>query len=125
MLRHIRMAIMKTTQICTDTCNDHSEDIFMQIYNLSFQIIITASWLFSLVFISPMFLGMKVTNGICVDTWTGLECFPKVMTSAVNVVVFGPLLLMVALYSRVVYTLWFKSNDGNQISNQQKVNVLT
>ncbi|XP_015760047.1 PREDICTED: pyroglutamylated RFamide peptide receptor-like [Acropora digitifera] len=84
------------------------------------KIIITASWLFSLVFISPMFLGMKVTNGICVDTWTGLEWFPKVMTSAVNVVVFGPLLVMVALYSRVVYTLWFKSNDGNQISNQQK-----
>ena len=96
-----------------------------KIYNLSFQIIITASWLFSLVFISPMFLGMKVTNGICVDTWTGLEWFPKVMTSAVNDVVFGPLLVMVALYSRVVYTLWFKSNDGNQISNQQKVNVLT
>ncbi|XP_074627153.1 pyroglutamylated RF-amide peptide receptor-like [Acropora palmata] len=84
------------------------------------KIIITASWLFSLVFISPMFLGMKVTNGICVDTWTGLEWIPKVMTSAVNVVVFGPLLVMVALYSRVVHTLWFKSNDGNQISNQQK-----
>lgn len=28
------MAIMKTTQICTDICNDHSEDIFMQ--NLQF-----------------------------------------------------------------------------------------
>lgn len=84
------------------------------------KIIITASWLFSLVFISPMFLGMEVTNGICVDTWTGLEWIPKVMTSAVNVVVFGPLMVMVALYSRVVYTLWFKSNDGNQISNQQK-----
>ena len=72
----------------------------------------------------PDVLGMKVTNGICVDTWTRLEWIPKVMTSAVNVVVFGPLLVMVALYSRVVYDLWFKSNDENQISNQQKVNVL-
>ena len=30
MLRHIRMAIKKTTQICTDICNGHSEDLFMQ-----------------------------------------------------------------------------------------------
>ena len=120
-LRHIRITMKKTTQICTDICNDHS----CKLYNLSFQIIITASWLFSFVFISPMFLGMKVTNGICVDTWTGLEWIPKVMTAAVNVVIFGPLLVMVALYSRMVYTLWFKSNDGNQISNQQRVNVLT
>ena len=44
-----------------------------------------------------MFLGIKVTNGICVDTRAGLEWIPKVMISAVNVVVFGPLLVMVAL----------------------------
>ena len=31
--------------------------------------------------------------------------------------------MMVGLYSRVVYTLWFKRNDDNQLTHQQKVSV--
>ncbi|XP_022806135.1 melanopsin-like [Stylophora pistillata] len=87
------------------------------------KIIMISSWLFSLVFSNSMFLGMKVTNGIYVDTWTGFQWIPKVMTLAVDVVVFGPLLVMVELYSRVVHTLWSKSDNGNQVSNQLKVTL--
>ena len=47
------------------------------------------------------------------------------MTLAVDVVVFGPLLVMAVLYSRVVHTLWFKKSDGNHDSNQQKVTFMT
>lgn len=32
-----------------------------------------------------------------------------------------PLALMVGLYSRIVHTLWFKRNDNNQLTHQQKV----
>ena len=33
------------------------------------------------------------------------------------------LTLMIVLYSRVVYTLWFKRDDDNQLSHQQRVSV--
>ena len=36
---------------------------------------------------------------------------------------FFPLLLMLVLYSRVVYTLWVKRNDDSTLDDQQKVIV--
>ena len=33
------------------------------------------------------------------------------------------LIMMVGLYSRVVYTLWFKHDDDNQLTSQQRVSV--
>ena len=39
------------------------------------------------------------------------------------VIVLLPLALMVGLYARVVYTLWFKLNDDNQLTHQQKVSL--
>ena len=33
--------------------------------------------------------------------------------------------LMVVLYSRVVYTLWFKQDNDNQLTYQQKVSGFT
>ena len=33
------------------------------------------------------------------------------------------LVMMVVLYSRVVYTLWFKQDDDNQLTSQQRVSV--
>lgn len=39
------------------------------------------------------------------------------------VVVFLPLVLMIGLYSRVVYALWFK-HDDSQLDHQQMVRVL-
>lgn len=35
-----------------------------------------------------------------------------------------PVLLMAALYSRVVYTLWFKRDGNNETNNLQQVNKL-
>ncbi len=40
-----------------------------------------------------------------------------------NLVTAVALLVMVVLYSRVVYTLWFKQNEGNQLTHQQIVSV--
>ncbi len=52
------------------------------------------------------------------DDWMG-----KAYSVAWLVVVYFSLLLMVGLYSRTVYTLWFKRNDDNQLTNQQKVSL--
>ena len=69
-----------------------------------------------------MFLSMKVTRNVCVDTWSE-DWMSKAYTLAWDVVVFVPLALMVGLYSRVVYTLWFKRDDDNQPNHQQRVSV--
>lgn len=34
-----------------------------------------------------------------------------------------PLMLMVGSYSRVVYNLWFKRNDDNELTYQQQVSI--
>ena len=56
----------------------------------------------------------------CVDTIPE-NWMPDAITVTVDCVVLLPLALMVALYSRVVYTLWFKRNDDNQLNQQQRV----
>ena len=63
---------------------------------------------------------MKVKDDICYDEWPE-DWTPKAFTSFVNTQVSVALLLMVTLYSRVVYTLWIKRNDVNQVTVQQKV----
>lgn len=35
-----------------------------------------------------------------------------------------PLIVMTGLYSRVIYTLWFKRNDDNEPAFQQKVGII-
>ena len=49
---------------------------------------------------------------------------PKAYNLAWDVTVVLSLALMVGLYSRVVYTLWFKRNNDNQLTYQQKVSVM-
>ena len=43
---------------------------------------------------------------------------------SVDVIVFGALLVLVVLYSRIVYALWFKPNDVHQVNHQQIVGVV-
>ena len=48
----------------------------------------------------------------------------KAYSTAWFVGVFIPLIVMIGLYSRVIYALWFKGNDGNQLTQQQKVSLI-
>ena len=41
-----------------------------------------------------------------------------------SVVVGISLVMMIALYSRIVYTLWFRRSEENHLNIQQKVQVL-
>ncbi|KAL9957240.1 hypothetical protein ACROYT_G038852 [Oculina patagonica] len=87
------------------------------------KVIIPGSWVFALMFTLPEFFVrdiLKTKDGnLCLliypDDWMG-----KAYSVAWLVVVDLSLLVMVVLYSRVVYTLWFKRDDNNQLTDQQK-----
>lgn len=97
--------------------------IFIYWLLISFQFIIPASWIFAVVMESPGLLSSDYNKplGICImdfpDEWMG-KAF-----SVVWFLVFGgfPIPLMLALYSKVVYKLWFKGNAQSGLSHQQQV----
>ncbi|XP_078347890.1 galanin receptor 2a-like [Oculina patagonica] len=90
--------------------------------NAKLKVIIPVSWIFALIMESPGFLSSDYNQmlGICImdfsEEWMG-KAF-----SVLWFLVFGglPIPLMLALYSSVVYNLWFKRNDQNELSFQQK-----
>ncbi|XP_022799346.1 allatostatin-A receptor-like [Stylophora pistillata] len=62
---------------------------------------------------------MTVTNGLCYEMWPDdwkIKAFTLFVTSKVTIA----LLLMVVLYSRVVFALWFKRSSTNPATFQQK-----
>ncbi|KAL9975314.1 hypothetical protein ACROYT_G012467 [Oculina patagonica] len=81
------------------------------------KVTILGSWIFSLIFCMPAFLIRNVKRNIC-------EIGKGRLSTAYHwmwfVLVIPSLSLMVGFYSRVVYTLWFKRNDDNQLSNHQR-----
>lgn len=93
--------------------------------NLSFQIIILSCWIFSLIMNIPEFLARTFEKSLntCIEEypekWMGKAYS---MTWLVGFAVL-PILIMVALYSTVVYNLWFKRQEYNKLSCQQKVRV--
>ena len=64
----------------------------------------------------------KKSGNFCVNVWPQ-GWMAKAYTLMWLAVVVASLVVMIVLYSRVVHTLWFKSNDDNQLTNQQKVSV--
>ncbi|XP_078349143.1 pyroglutamylated RF-amide peptide receptor-like [Oculina patagonica] len=85
------------------------------------KIIIFGSWIFSFILQIPKFLikSFEKKSNSCVDTWP-----EQWMVMAYNVtwdiIIALPLLLMVVLYSRVVYSLWLKRDDSYQLNVQQE-----
>ncbi len=70
-----------------------------------------------------MFLIKDVKRNACLNMWAGQEWLGKAYALMCSVVVILALALMVGFYSRVVYTLWVKRDDDNQLDNQQRVSV--
>ena len=95
-------------------------------YTLQFQVIIPGSWVFALILNMPDFLVTdieKIKNeNICVNIWPK-DWMAKAKSVTWLVMVVVSLALMIVLYSRVVYNLWLKRNDDNELANQQKVSV--
>jgi len=86
-------------------------------------VIIPCSWIFSLILTFPGFLETNFDK----KTESCGETFPNEwLAKAYSLIWFlattaVPLALMVGLYSMVVYTLWFKRNEDNELTHQQKV----
>ena len=98
----------------------------LKFYNLQFQMIIPGSWIFAGIVNIPLFLAKntKVKNGrvLCVPTWP--EIWMEAFIMILSVVVGVSLIMMIALNSRVVYTLWFQRKDEHQLNIQQKVQIV-
>ena len=89
-----------------------------------FQVIIIGSWIFSLIFNTPMFLMIKVEGSACVNVWVyGEDWITKAYDLVWSAMVGLAVVLMAGLYSRIVYTLWFKRDPENEITFQQRVSI--
>lgn len=88
-----------------------------------FQVIIPASWIFALLMEIPGFLSLNYDKTLASCTLAFSEEWMGKAYSVIWFLVFGglPIPLMLALYSTVVYNLWFKRNEQNELSYQQKV----
>ncbi|KAL9957211.1 hypothetical protein ACROYT_G038820 [Oculina patagonica] len=87
------------------------------------KVIIPGSWVFAAIVNVPLFLAKNTTEKkgrilICKPTWP--EVWMEAPIMIWSVVVGVSLAMMIVLYSRVVYALWFKSNDENSRTNQQQ-----
>ena len=86
-----------------------------------FQVIIPGSWIFALIANMPLFLALKVKDNDC--TLMDEEWIPKAYFLYWSVIVGVAMVMMAGLYSRIVYTLWFKRDHDNQLTFQQRVSI--
>ncbi|KAL9957323.1 hypothetical protein ACROYT_G038948 [Oculina patagonica] len=93
-----------------------------KITNRKLKVIIPCSWIFAFLMNIPEFLVFNFDKNIgdCEEVWPEKWMGIANSLSWLFVVSLLPLALMVVLYSRIVYTLWFKRNDNNQLTYQQK-----
>ena len=88
--------------------------------------IIPGSWIFAAIVNIPLFLAKNTTikkgRVMCVPTWP--KAWMKAFIMILTVVVGVSLVLMITLYSRVVYTLWFQRKDEHKLNTQQKVGMV-
>ena len=95
---------------------------YLKLYAFLFQVIIPGSWIFSLIFNMPSFLVYNVKDNACV--WmSGEEWMEKTFFLSWSAIVFVAMAMMAGLYSRIVYTLWFKRDHDNQHTFQQRVSI--
>jgi len=71
-----------------------------------------------------MFLMIKVEGNACVNVWVyGDDWIPKAYDLLWSAMVGLAVVLMAGLYSRIVYTLWFKRGREKEITFQQRVSI--
>ena len=87
-----------------------------------FQVIIPCAWLFSTLFISPLFFIIEEEGRSCVRSWPE-KWMSKAYNFAWSTLVFVSLLVMIVLYSRVIYALCSDTIDGNEATRQQQVSI--
>ena len=95
-----------------------------ELCSLPFQVIIPSSWIFSVIFNLPLFLLVEVKDGYCKNDWVhGQDWMPKAYDLLWSSLIAVSVAMMAGLYSRIVYTLWFKRVEDNQPAFQQRVST--
>ena len=65
---------------------------------------------------------IKVEDNACVNMWVyGEDWKPKAYELLWSAMVVLAVVLMAGLYSRIVYTLWFKRDLDNEVTFQRRV----
>jgi len=64
-------------------------------------------------------MALNVKDNACV--WMDEEWLQKTFYLFWAAIVVAAMVLMAGLYSRIVYTLWFKRDTENQLTLQQRV----
>ncbi|XP_020626597.1 pyroglutamylated RFamide peptide receptor-like, partial [Orbicella faveolata] len=87
------------------------------------KVIIPVTWICAIILNLPLMIVKDVietkSGNSCVSIWPE-DWMGKAYSVAWFVGVFIPLIVMIGLYSRVVYALWFKGSNGSQLTQQQK-----
>ena len=92
-------------------------------YSVLFQMIIPFSWIFAAIIMIPEFLVRNFDKNVdyCVHVWPEEWMGEAYSWIWFLVLALFPVTFMVALYSRVIYTLWFKSGKPDVYNYRQQV----
>ena len=67
---------------------------------------------------------IKVEDNACINVWVyGEDWKPKAYELLWSAMIVLAVVLMAGLYSRIVYTLWFKRDLDNEVTFQQRVSI--
>lgn len=85
------------------------------------KVIILSSWVFSIIFNLPKFFVRTFDDEKqhCVQSWAK-QWMITAYSLAWLALVLVAVGIMIVLYSKVVYTLWCKADDGNHLNYQQR-----
>ena len=82
--------------------------------------IISGSWIFSLILNLPTFFIVEVKEGYCLNAWVyGQDWIPKAYDLLLSSLVAVSVAMMAGLYCRIIYTLWLKRVEDDQPASQQ------
>ncbi|XP_078372989.1 QRFP-like peptide receptor [Oculina patagonica] len=86
------------------------------------KVILSCCWIFSVALNMPLFLVSTFDESIgdCKWDWPESWMGGAYDTAWLVLLAIIPLIVMTGLYSRVVYMLWFKRNDGHELAFPQK-----
>ena len=85
------------------------------------QVISPASWIVALIVHMSKFIGLNVKDNACVRM--DEEWLRRAFFLFLSAIVVAAMVMMAGLYSRIVYTLWFKGDQENQLTFQQRVSI--
>lgn len=115
----VTLTAIAVERYCTVTSPDGSNG---KLTKKKLKAIISGCWIFSVALNMPLFLATRFDSSISDCKWIWPEKWIGAAYDSVWLVLLAiiPLTVMTGLYSKVVYMLWFKRNEENEVAHQQK-----